>query len=134
MKRYYLFLTLLILTTSLVTSFSQEDFEKACIGMGNEKLNDFQIPDFVPYSDEIFNLYIQEENLSGSIIIENSSFKSIACENNKNATYEIHIKNLNTVEDIVKSEDFLGTYNEKIGNNEIEIKGVTVGKKIKMVF
>ena len=75
-----------------------------------------------------------EEELYGNMILEEGKIKSIKCIENEKPTYNIYIDNLQTLEEVAKSEDALNSYNTKIKNNKIEIKGVTIGKKIKLTF
>ncbi|MEN7981851.1 MAG: hypothetical protein ABFQ65_00190 [Nanoarchaeota archaeon] len=134
MKRVILSLMIFVFGFSLVSSISIQDVELFCQNIDSEKLEGFEIPSFVPYKNEIFNFYLLEENFSGSLIIEEGKINSMKCEENKDNTYYIYINNLKTLEEISKSEDSLGLYNEKVKNKEIEIKGATLGKKIKLTF
>lgn len=127
-------LMIFILGFNLVSSVSIQDVELFCQQVDLEQLGDFEIPSFVPYKNEIFNFYLLEENFNGSLIIEEGKIISMKCEENKDNTYYVYINNLATLEEISKAEDSLGLYNEKVKNKEIEIKGATLGKKIKLTF
>lgn len=134
MKRVIFCFTLLILSFSLTNATTLEEFEKACENLSSEQLNEFEIPSFVPYKNEIFNIYLLEENLNTSLILEDSQIKEIKCQENQKPTYNVYIKNLNTIKDFQNSSDFLELYNQKTKNKEIELKGATFTKKLKLTF
>lgn len=91
------------------------------------------LPDKAPFSDEIINIYIENETF-GNIVLENKTLKSFSCIENQSATYKIYIKNTSVINDFMNSDDFMGTYKNKTSSGEIEVKGVGLGKKIKLGF
>jgi len=114
MKKVWLFFVfLLVLGVNFLNALEVQDFQNICNQVDNNQLKDFEIPSYIPYSDEVFNYYILEENLNGSIVIENSKFTSINCQENENPTYTIYIKNINILKEIQEAEDGFNIYNEK---------------------
>lgn len=91
------------------------------------------IPSQIPYSNERFNIYVSGEGF-GSIIIEEDIVIDFSCELLEERTYDIYVESIQTITDILNSEAPLSILNEKLGSDEIEIKGATAGKKIKMFF
>ena len=92
-----------------------------------------EIPKQIPYSDEIFNIYIEEE-IFGSIEIINSTISDFGCIENEDRTYEVYIKDYSVLSSFGESDDFFGTFQENLKNKNIEIEGVGFGKKVKMFF
>lgn len=91
------------------------------------------IPDKAPFNNEILNVYISEE-IYGNLVIEESVIEDFSCVENEDASYELTIKDLETMKKFVGSEDYIQTYKEMKKSGEIEIKGVGLGKKIKLAF
>ncbi|MFC1666111.1 hypothetical protein ACFLZF_00135, partial [Nanoarchaeota archaeon] len=110
-----------------------DEIEVFCQNISNQDI-DFEVPSFIPYKNEIFNFYILEENFNGSLILEEKKITSIKCTENQKPTYNIYIDKFQTLEEIQNSQDPLNLYNEKLKNKQIEIKGTTFGKKIKLAF
>jgi hypothetical protein len=134
MKKEFLFLAIFVLSFNLISAISNQEYEMFCQNIDLNNLGEFEIPSYVPYKNEIFNFYLIAENINGSLVVEDGKIISIACVENENVTYNVYIDNFQTIEEIGDAEDFLGKYNEKIANNQIEIKGATFGKKMKLVF
>ncbi|MCW8965403.1 MAG: hypothetical protein OQK82_01755 [Candidatus Pacearchaeota archaeon] len=133
MKRGILLLALLF-TINFTLAIESIDFDNFCQNIDQNELSNIEVPSYIPYTDEIFNFYVKEEILNGSIILENKTVTSANCQENQNPTYNIYIKNLETIKDFADSNNTLELYNQKIKNKEIEIKGATLTKKIKMAF
>jgi hypothetical protein len=91
------------------------------------------LPEKVPFTDEIVNIYIENETF-GNIVLENKTIKDFSCKENQYATYKVHINNLSSLNDFMNSKDFIGTYKNKTKSGEIDINGVGLGKKIKLSF
>ncbi len=92
-----------------------------------------EIPSEAPFNDEIINVYISNETY-GNLVIEESVIKDFSCVENEDASYEIRIKDLQTMKDFVESEDFIQTYKDMKKSGDLEIKGIGFGKKIKLAF
>ncbi len=91
------------------------------------------IPSFVPYTNEVFNFYIGEEFFA-EIVLEEKQVKEAFCEVNEERTYDVYIKDIQTIKDISDSENPLDEYHSKKSAGEIQIKGATFGKSVKQFF
>ena len=98
-----------------------------------DKIIGIQIPTQIPYSDEIFNVYISDE-IFGYLELENSTITAFDCLENENKTYDVYIKDSEVFEDFLNSTDMVKSLNEKLSNKEIQIKGASFTKKVKMFF
>ena len=134
MKKVILCLAIFVLSFNLASAINVQDYEMFCQNIDLNNLGEFEIPSYVPYKNEIFNFYLIAENISGSLVVDEGKIISVACVENENVTYNVYIDNFQTIEEVGEAEDFLGKYNEKVANNQIEIKGATLGKKIKLAF
>lgn len=131
MKKVVLFLGVLIISFSFISAIDGSDFEMFCQHTNVSNFEQFQIPSYVPYNNEIFGFHILQENFSGSLELKDGKVVSVSCEENKDKTYDIYIQNLTTIEDFQNSGNPLGVFNEKLGDGEITVKGVSFGKKVK---
>lgn len=91
------------------------------------------LPDKAPFTDEIINIYLNE-GAYGNLVIQNKTIANFSCEESEEPTYKIHVETTQTIEDFLNSNDTLETYKIKSDSGEIEIKGVGLGKKIKLAF
>ena len=134
-EKIFLSMLFSILFFSLVIPLTNAQLDnKSCSMIENEKASfvGTKIPEQVSYSDEVFNIYIEEE-IFGHFTISESTISDFGCVENKNATYNIIIKDSSTIEDLMKNFS-VESLNSKLSSGEIEIKGITVGKKIKLFF
>lgn len=116
------------LTPELIDSFG-------CPGLlqyGPEIIG-IQIPSQVPYKNEIINVYIKNE-IFGNIIVEEKIVTNISCSENQEKTYDVYIKDYQTIFDIIENEDNISTLKSKLENKEIQIKRANMGKKLKWFF
>ncbi|HIG95087.1 MAG: hypothetical protein QT05_C0046G0003 [archaeon GW2011_AR13] len=127
-----------VLSFSLI---SAQDFELSSLKdlcSQSEKINNeianTELPSGVPYKNEIFNLYEGEETYIASLVIKENKIESFGCEMNENPTYNIYIKDVQTLKEIIESNAPLKIFNEKKSNGDIQIKGVTAGKKFKQFW
>jgi hypothetical protein len=116
------------LTESELNQISCSTFES-----GKSEIIGTEIPEQIPYSNEIFNIYIGDE-IFGNIVIIESIISDISCTENENRTYDIYIKDYSVLTSFGETDDTFGMFQEKLKNKEIEIKGVSFGKKTKMFF
>lgn len=91
------------------------------------------LPESAPFTNEILNIYISNESY-GNLIIKNKTIYDFSCIENENATYKVYVKDISVIKDFSESDDFIGTYKNKTSVDEIEIKGIGLGKKIKLAF
>jgi hypothetical protein len=90
-----------------------------------------QIPDKVPFKNEIINVYIEEE-IFGYVILNNSYVDEFDCSENNESTYDILIEDYNTIGDFENSEDPINLMQEKLDSGEIEIISHGFVKKVKL--
>ncbi|MCR4327321.1 MAG: hypothetical protein NUV46_01950 [Nanoarchaeota archaeon] len=107
---------------------SCEDFESF-----NENFGGKGVPSSIPYQNEILNVYIKNESF-GHIKVEKGNFSNFSCEKSDNATYDLKINNLSIFENLDSNQSLIETLNKKLSDKEIEVEGLTLGKKIKWFF
>ena len=90
-----------------------------------------QIPDKVPFKNEIINVYIGGE-IFGYVLLNNSYVDEFNCSKNLKPTYDIFIKDYNVIGEFQESNDVITLLQEKIKSEEIEIKGYGLVKKVKL--
>ncbi|MFH1212308.1 MAG: hypothetical protein V1659_05290 [Candidatus Woesearchaeota archaeon] len=96
--------------------------------------NGGKLPGAVPYSNELFVMYTQTNDLIGHVKLENKAVTSVECTAAENPTYNAHIKNIDSLKDIFDSESPVKEFNSKMAHKDIIIKGTTTGKRIKGTF
>jgi len=89
-----------------------------------------ELPEKVPVTNEILNIYISDESY-GFIQIENKVVTDFGCEKKEKATYDLLIKDENTLFSFMESDDPMNTLIEKLNDREINLKGKKFSKKIK---
>lgn len=90
-----------------------------------------QIPDKIPFKNEIINIYISEE-IFGYVVLNNSYVDEFNCSVNLDQTYDVFIKDYNIIGEIQESKDPVNLLNEKIKSGDVEIKGYGFVKKVKL--
>lgn len=88
----------------------------------------------IPYKNERFNAYKHDGTVVGHIVIEDREVTSVGCDLTTDQTFNIYVKDLDTVKYIAESEKPIDAFNEKLSSKDIEIKGEQVTKKIKGFF
>jgi len=92
-----------------------------------------KIPDKAPFTDEIINLYLENQTY-GNLILVNKTISDFSCSENENATYKVYVKNTSVIQKFMESNDSLQTYKNETSSGNIEIKGVGLGRQIKLFF
>lgn len=138
MKKRFNILLIFFLLVGMLGLVSSIDFDLGDIQCedlmaSKEEVVGQEIPSQIPYSNEVFEIFFQE-TLFGSITLEEKIITDLSCSENNESTYEIWIKDSSVIEDIANSENPLEELNKKLSNEEIDIKGKTFGKKIKLFF
>ncbi|PJE81381.1 hypothetical protein COU58_02780 [Candidatus Pacearchaeota archaeon CG10_big_fil_rev_8_21_14_0_10_32_42] len=110
------------------TNVSCEDLKIYSSSILGEK-----IPSSVPYQNEIFNFYFENESL-GNLEINEGVLSNFSCEKNENATYDIKVNNEKLFENFDSNLSAIKILNQKLSSNEINIDGRTFGKKFKWFF
>lgn len=93
-----------------------------------------ELPSFVPFSNEIINLYLGDSAVIGHIILKDKVLSSMECTEHEDATFIVHIENSQTLYDIQKGESRLKVLVEKLDSDEISVEGTTFGKKVSWFF
>ncbi len=93
------------------------------------------VPNSLPYKNEITNVYTLDREVVGMIVIKDGKIESTSCNSTtENATYNLFIKDQQTIEDILSSEKPVDVLNEKIKSQDIILEGTKTSKKIKGFF
>lgn len=122
-----------VVSAELTEEFSFKQMECMTILPFKSEIIGQTVPENVPISDEIINIFIDNE-IYGFIQIEDRMITDFNCSENELATYDLFIQGESTLSDIATAEDQMSSFIEKFNNKEIELKGKTFGKKIKMFF
>lgn len=136
MKRVGVIFGLLLLISIgfvMAEDFTFEQMECQSILQYKSEIIGIEIPEEVPLNSEIINLYLSE-NIYGHIVLENKVVEDFDCTENEEATYDVFIKDEQTLWDIYEAEDVADMMLEKFSNKEIKLKGKTFSNKIKAVF
>ena len=134
MSKILFIFCLFIITFSFVGALEINEKSLNCsqIELYKEKIINYKIPDKMPYKDEIFNIYLEKKEFV-SISIEKGTIVNFSCEMNENFTYNIMVDNYQTINDFTNNLS-IELLNQKISDKNIEIKGKSVGKKLKWFF
>lgn len=136
MKKLFL-ITILVLALSASIAFAEDTAGSAVCNYLKNDLGlkeGFEIPSQVPYSNEVFNLYTKDNEVIGHVTITEKKVTTFSCESNDKPTFNIYIKDKSTISDITSAEKPLDELNAKLSNKDIELKGASVGKKMKGFF
>ena len=132
---FFLAVVTVLLFSSLLSSFEIKNQSEICNGIENlsPTLVGQIIPSQIPFSNEILNIYI-ENNLTGSLKIEDHMVVEISCNLNENATYNVKMGNVSKFQNIDENMSVIDLVNEKLSNGEIQIEGLSFGKNMKLFF
>ncbi len=89
------------------------------------------VPKMIPYKNERFNVFTNQDEPVGHLIFEDGLVTSYNCEQIEEPTYNVIVVGKSTIDDIRDSESPIKALNEKLGNKEIDLNGVTFGKQFK---
>lgn len=129
----FLFVFVFLMSFAYAAELNFKELECESILIYKDKVIGQQIPSEVPFSTEIFNIYIAEE-IYGYIELNDSYVEDFGCGKNEDATYDILIESEQTLFDIYESDDMMNMILDKINDKEINIKGKKFSKKIKSGF
>lgn len=90
-----------------------------------------EIPGFIPFQDERFNIYNFDNEVIGHLISEDGVLTSISCTNITNPSYNLYINSLEVAQMIGEGESSLRQFNEAKAKNLIRLEGTSFGKKVK---
>jgi parallel beta-helix repeat protein len=92
------------------------------------------LPSFLPYKNEIFNIYTLDNKIIGHVEIKNNLIISFGCNLKENPTYNVYIKDTKIIENILNADSSIDAFNKAKKRNLIKIEGTRVSKKIKQGF
>ncbi|MGM5483562.1 MAG: hypothetical protein ACQER9_01445 [Nanobdellota archaeon] len=126
--RYVIILILMVLLMPLAhAGLCQEVISESGIKEG------YKVPKFIPYGNEVMNVYGPDKEALGHIVTEKHKVKSFGCSLTNNPTYNVYIKDENVVEEIIDSDNRLKELNKNLGK-DIKIKGKNIMKNVKTGF
>jgi len=102
-------------------------FEESYIG--------YEIPGGIPFSDDVFNFYIDDEFFV-SFVLEDKKIASVGCEVSEDASYNVYASE-ELIEDLSgydSGEGVVDFYNKKRASGDLDIVAVGFGKKLKLGF
>jgi len=89
------------------------------------------LPSFLPYKNEVFNVYDLNNNPAGHITIENRMVVSSGCTLADDPTYTIYVEDGQTIKDIRESSDSAEAYIDNIKSGTLDIEGQSFWRKFK---
>jgi len=94
---------------------------------------DFVIPDGVPFSDDVFDVYIDDEFFVSFELVD-KKLDSVGCEMRDDVGYRVYVSEglLSELESF--NGEFLDFYNEKRASGDLRIDSIGVGNSLKMGF
>jgi hypothetical protein len=131
MKRLLLFLAIFLVaaTSAFASDICSDAMDQLTITEGAT------IPDFIPYKNDVMNVYTGENETVGYVAIEDGKLAAFACnESSPDYTYRVYIESAQTIEDIVIADAPADALDDKMSEGEIRIEGRTFGKKVKSFF
>ncbi len=139
MKKLLFIMTIFILLSVSVLAFDVDDlayldFETCEEFAAQLDIVGEEIPDAMPFQDELVNLKIRELNLTGNIEIENGHVVGVNCGASVNSTYSLEVDNLSAINDIVLDEDPVDAYLEMKESGAISVEATGFGPKLKLLL
>ncbi len=89
---------------------------------------------FMQYKNDKFNIYTPEGDEVGHLLVTNGYVAEFNCQMTVNQTYDVIIKDKETIDYILNSERQIRALSEKINSKDIDIKGINFGKDVKGFF
>lgn len=99
-----------------------------------DKDKELNIPNLIPFTTEVFNIYTKDNKKVGHIELYKKKIKSFDCNITNKPTYNVYVKDIATLQDIDNSENSIKELSQKLSSKDIKIEGTSIFKKIKMVF
>jgi len=124
---------IMVMLIVLLASFVYADGAEICdYILNHDKFSvGEEIPDKVPYSNEVANFYTIDGDVIGHMVLEDKIVIEVNCTETTEPTYNVYILNLNTIKDIEEAESPVDEVDDKISEGEIIIEGTSFGKKAK---
>jgi hypothetical protein len=112
--------------------FSDFDCDAAKVAFDDEYI-DYEIPQAIPFSDDVFNVYIDDEFFASFDLVD-KKMTEIRCEVSEDVSYSIYVSS-DLIEEIgsgFPEEGIVDFYNEKKGTEDLEIVASGFVKKLKL--
>lgn len=122
-------LVLMIFCVGLVAALDF-DIHSFC---SDEIPGDFELPEKVPFSSEVINIYLGEESV-GYLVLKDKKLESHGCGENEKPTYRIMIRDEQVIEDLMGADDVINEYNKQRGDGGLKVEGVGFWRNMKMFF
>jgi hypothetical protein len=127
-----------LIIVACVGFVSADFFEGSCSEIKSvfeKEGSDFQIPNGVPFSDDIFAVYIEEDFLVSFELVD-KKLESIGCDVSEDVSYNIFVSGelMEELKESSEDRDVVDFYNEKRASGDLKIKAVGFGNKLKLGF
>ncbi|MBW2968164.1 hypothetical protein KY362_06780 [Candidatus Woesearchaeota archaeon] len=90
-----------------------------------------QIGSRFTYSDETFNAYLADGTPVGHLVLRDKKVFQVGCEVQQTPTYNVYVKDLQTVRDVFNAADKIDMFDDKLSDGSIRIEGQRFTKKVK---
>lgn len=128
-----LLIACIICSLFLVGVVSAEENHPVCdFIMNYTNFDGAVMPKGIPFSNEVFNAYMEDETPVGSLTVEKKVITQAGCEIQDEYTYKVTIKDLETVEKIYGAQDGVTEYNNQRDLGNIDIEATTFGGSVKI--
>ena len=124
---------MLLLVSVFFMSFAFAEDIKIADLCKEESVVGVKVPSGVPFSNEVFNVYLAGESV-GSIILTQKKIASVSCDEHDKPTYNIMIESEDVVKTIIASEDMIDEYHKQRKSGALEIDAVGFFRTIKLGF
>ncbi|MCF7799112.1 hypothetical protein K9M74_04365 [Candidatus Woesearchaeota archaeon] len=138
MKKILIILVLILLSTSVLGT-TLDDLKYLNVETCEELQEQLdivgqEVPDAMPFQNELVNLKIEELNLTSNIQIKQGKVVGVECGASNESTYDLAVQNLSTINDVILDEDPLDAYLEMKESGAIKMEATGFGKKVKLFF
>ncbi len=109
------------------------DVDSSCeeVVSGFGEGSDFVIPDGIPFSDDVFDVYLDDEFFA-SFELKEKKLESVQCEAREDVSYDVFISSSLLSELEGFDGDVVDFYNEKKASGDLKIDAVGFGKSVKL--
>ena len=92
------------------------------------------MPSFLPFKNEVFNVYDLDGNSVGHVSIEDGSITESNCDLSDDSTYSVFVRDDVVIDNIKNSEKPAKAYKEARKSGDIRVEGSGFGKRMKIGF
>lgn len=139
MKKLFVLTAIFFLLSAFALGFSMDTLKYLNVETCEEFATQLDIvgeelPDGVPFQNELVNLKINELNLTSNIQVQRGHIVGVFCGESNESTYDLTMDNLSTINDIILDEDPLDAYLDLKETGAITITTTSFGKQLKLFF